>query len=215
MELKSIPAIIAVAIAAALVCAVCAPAAAQGAAQPTVGVVDVQKAFNEYKLTSSSNEEINRMVESFRRELDIRASHKLLSEEEIKELVELRSKSPLTDADRSRIDALERTSKQRDEELNALSNKSDLTEQERARLKELRDLANRNDANGRTLAEDYSQQVEQRKSQLSDRITADLQQAIAKVAQSKGLATVVDKIAVLYGGVDITEDVIQTLNSSR
>lgn len=211
--MNSIRAISALAVVIAVVCAACAPAAAQGATQPAVGVVDVQKAFNEYKVTTASNEEINRMVESFRRELDIRASHRLLTEEEIKQLVQLRSKSPLTDADRSRIDELERISKQRDEELNALSNKSDLTEQERARLKELRDLANRNDANGRTLAEDYSQQVEQRKSQLSDKITADLREAIAKVAQSKGLATVVDKIAVLYGGVDITEDVIKTLNS--
>lgn len=211
--MNSIRAISALAVVIAVVCATCAPAAAQGATQPAVGVVDVQKAFNEYKVTTASNEEINRMVESFRRELDIRASHRLLTEEEVKQLVQLRSKSPLTDADRSRIDELERISKQRDEELNALSNKSDLTEQERARLKELRDLANRNDANGRTLAEDYSQQVEQRKSQLSDKITADLREAIAKVAQSKGLATVVDKIAVLYGGVDITEDVIKTLNS--
>lgn len=211
--MNSIRAISALAVVIAGVCAACAPAAAQGATQPAVGVVDVQKAFNEYKVTTASNEEINRMVESFRRELDIRASHRLLTEEEVKQLVQLRSKSPLTDADRSRIDELERISKQRDEELNALSNKSDLTEQERARLKELRDLANRNDANGRTLAEDYSQQVEQRKSQLSDKITADLREAIAKVAQSKGLATVVDKIAVLYGGVDITEDVIKTLNS--
>lgn len=154
------------------------------------------------------------MVEGFRRELDIRASHRLLGEDEIKELVRLRSKSPLTDADRTRIDELERISKQRDEELNALSNKAELTEQERARLKELRDLANRNDANGRTLAEDYSQQIEQRKAQLSDKITADLKDAIARVAQAKGLATVVDKIAVLYGGVDITDDVIKALNSS-
>ncbi|MEJ5297733.1 MAG: OmpH family outer membrane protein [Armatimonadota bacterium] len=211
--MNSIRAISALAVVIAVVCAACAPVAAQGATQPAVGVVDVQKAFNEYKVTTTSNEEINRMVESFRRELDIRASHRLLTEEEVKQLVQLRSKSPLTDADRSRIDELERISKQRDEELNALSNKSDLTEQERARLKELRDLANRNDANGRTLAEDYSQQVEQRKSQLSDKITADLKEAIAKVAQAKGLATVVDKIAVLYGGVDITEDVIKTLNS--
>ncbi|BCW99267.1 MAG: hypothetical protein KatS3mg024_2094 [Armatimonadota bacterium] len=211
--MNSIRAISALAVVVAVVLAACAPVAAQGATQPAVGVVDVQKAFNEYKVTTASNEEINRMVESFRRELDIRASHRLLTEEEIKQLVELRAKSPLTDADRSRIDELERISKQRDEELNALSNKSELTEQERARLKELRDLANRNDANGRTLAEDYSQQVEQRKSQLSDKITADLKEAIAKVAQEKGLATVVDKVAVLYGGVDITEDVIATLNS--
>jgi Skp family chaperone for outer membrane proteins len=214
VKLKSIRAIGAAAAVIAAVFGVCAAALAQGAAQPTVGVVDVQKAFNEYKVTTASNEEINRMVEGFRRELDIRASHRLLGEDEIKELVRLRSKSPLTDADRTRIDELERISKQRDEELNALSNKAELTEQERARLKELRDLANRNDANGRTLAEDYSQQIEQRKAQLSDKITADLKDAIARVAQAKGLATVVDKIAVLYGGVDITDDVIKALNSS-
>lgn len=40
-----------------------------------------------------------------------------------------------------------------------------------------------------------------------DKVTA----AIKKVADSKGLTIVVDKQTVLYGGVDITDDVIKNL----
>ncbi len=190
-------------------------AQAQNAPQPTVGMVDVQKAFNDYKVTTTSNDEINKLVATLKRELDLRAANRLLSDAEIQELVKVVNKTPQTDADKQRIDELEKTSKARDEELNSLSNKTDLTEQERTRLRELKELSNKNDASGRTLAEDYSQQIDKRKSELSDKITADLKAAIAKVAQARGLATVVDKIAILYGGVDLTEDVIKELNSGK
>lgn len=178
-------------------------------------MVDVQKAFNDYKVTTTSNDEINKLVASLKRELDLRAANRLLNDAEIQELVKLVNKTPQTDADKQRIDELEKASKARDEELNSLSNKTDLTEQERTRLRELKELSNKNDASGRTLAEDYSQQIDKRKSELSDKITADLKAAIAKVAQARGLATVVDKIAILYGGVDLTEDVIKELNSGK
>jgi len=182
------------------------------AAQPTIGMVDVQKAFSEYSSTKASNDEITNLVKTFKAELDTRSSHLLLTDAELTELVKLNAKPQKVDADNKRIDELEKASKQRDEEVNTLSQKTDPTEQERARLRELRDLSNKNDASNRTLADDYNQQVEKRKGELSDKITADIKAAIAKVAQAKGLATVVDKIAVLYGGLDLTDEVIKALN---
>ncbi len=189
-----------------------APAKAQGTAQPTVGVVDVQKAFTEYNITKTSNAEITKQAAAFKLDLDTRSINKLMTEAEINELIKLKVKTPATDADKKRIDELEKLSKQRDEELNTLSNKTDPSEQERGRLRELRDLGNKNEASARTAADDYNQQLEKRQKELSDKITSDIQAAIAKVAQQKGLATVVDKIAVLYGGIDVTEDVIKVLN---
>ena len=187
--------------------------AADTPAQPVIGVVDVQKVFTEYKLTKTSNTEIETMVQNFKTELDVRKDNKLLTDAQLKELIALKEKPNPTDADKQQIAQLEGTSKQLDEEMTSLIQKPDATDQDRARLKQLRDLSNQNEAAGNSLADDYNQQVDKRKSDLSDKITADIKAAIAKVAQQKGMATVVDKIAVLYGGVDITEDVVKVLNA--
>ncbi|MCC6484005.1 MAG: OmpH family outer membrane protein [Armatimonadetes bacterium] len=186
---------------------------AQTAPQPTIGVVDVKKAFDEYKETQKSNTEVDGLVAGFRTELDVRSKNKLLNDAELGELITLKKKDKLTDADQARIDALEKEQKKRDEEISAISNTTSPTEQQTARLRELRDLSNKNDAALRSLAEDYSNQVDKRKDELSNKITEDMKKAIAKVAQAKGIATVVDKIAVLYGGVDITDEVVKALNT--
>ena len=103
-------------------------------------------------------------------------------------------------------------SKQLDEEFNSLVQKADLTEAERQRQVELRNNRNRNEQNFKNLQEDYLDQLEKRKNELSSKITEDIRQAIEKVAQQQGLATVVDKIAILYGGKDVTDEVIKVLN---
>ena len=71
---------------------------AQGNAQPVIGMVDVQRAFDEYKNTKSSNDEINRLAASFMRELEVRQKHRHLSEADMAELVRLATlTSPSTD----------------------------------------------------------------------------------------------------------------------
>lgn len=189
-----------------------AAAQAPAAPQPTVAMVDVQKAGSAYKGTKSANDEINKLVADIRMELETRASHKLMTDAELTELISLKKKSPPTEADSKRIDELEKIVKQRDEEVNTLSQKSDPSDAERARLRELKELSNKNSASINTLSDDYAQQVDKRRTELQDKVTADLLAAVAKVAQQKGLATVVDKVIVLYGGIDVTDDVIKALN---
>ncbi|MCX7971096.1 MAG: OmpH family outer membrane protein [Negativicutes bacterium] len=66
---------------------------------------------------------------------------------------------------------------------------------------------------------DYAQQLEQKMQQkqqellvpLYDKINA----TIKKVADAKGLSVVVDRGAVVYGGVDITDDVIKALGAAK
>lgn len=63
------------------------------------------------------------------------------------------------------------------------------------------------------LAQKYEQEIQEKDNQLTKVLFADIQAAIKEVAASKGLAVVVDAQAILYGGVDITQDVIDKLNS--
>ena len=62
---------------------------------------------------------------------------------------------------------------------------------------------------------DYYRQCQERLAQkqqeLLDPIRNSVDAAIKKVADKKGLAVVIDKMAVIYGGQDITADVISEL----
>ncbi len=63
---------------------------------------------------------------------------------------------------------------------------------------------------------DYFQQCQQRFAQkqleLMEPITKSIDAAIKKVADSKGLSVVIDDTVVIYGGTDITQNVISQLN---
>ena len=63
---------------------------------------------------------------------------------------------------------------------------------------------------------DYYQQTQRRLQQkqqdLLDPIQKSLDDAIKSVAESKGLSVVLDKGAVVYGGQDITQDVLKKLS---
>ena len=63
--------------------------------------------------------------------------------------------------------------------------------------------------------QDYSRQCNQRLAQknqeLMEPIEKSVEDTIKKVADSKGLSVVIEKAAVVYGGTDITQDVISKL----
>lgn len=62
---------------------------------------------------------------------------------------------------------------------------------------------------------DYYRQCQQRlaqkQSELMDPILKSVDETIKKVADTKGLSVVIEKAAVVYGGTDITQDVISRL----
>lgn len=62
---------------------------------------------------------------------------------------------------------------------------------------------------------DYGRQCQQRLAQkqqeLAEPILKSVDDTIKKVADSKGLSVVIEKAAVVYGGTDITQDVISKL----
>ena len=62
---------------------------------------------------------------------------------------------------------------------------------------------------------DYYQQCQERirakQEELIAPIETSIQAAIKKVADKRGLAVVIDKVAVIYGGQDITQEVISEL----
>ena len=56
-----------------------------------------------------------------------------------------------------------------------------------------------------------NQRLEQKRMELTEPLEKSVEDTIKKVADSKGLSVVIEKGAVVYGGTDITQDVISKL----
>ncbi len=69
------------------------------------------------------------------------------------------------------------------------------------------------DSGKKALFEKLNRQFMQRENQLLTPVREKLQKAVAKVAKAKGLDTVVDASVIIYGGTDITNDVIAQLKA--
>lgn len=62
------------------------------------------------------------------------------------------------------------------------------------------------------LAKDYDGQLKSKQQELLGKADADIRGAINKVAGEKGITMVIAKDAVLFGGLDITDDIIKNLD---
>ena len=60
-------------------------------------------------------------------------------------------------------------------------------------------------------ARQCAQRVQQKEQELLEPVMTAIEAAVKKVADNKGLAVVITKDAVVYGGQDITQDVIKEL----
>ena len=56
------------------------------------------------------------------------------------------------------------------------------------------------------------QRLQQKAVELREPVVNDINDAVKKVAEAKGLQVVLEKTAVVYGGQDITQDVVSKLS---
>lgn len=181
-------------------------------AKPNLGKVDVGKIYQSYKRVEESNQNIRVFAKTLESRLDLRNANRLLTDPEMTELLALKEKTAPTDAEKASIKALEDISKQRDGQLRDLAAKKDQTEPEKATLAELQARSTLADKTLTALAKDYEKQAEEKRAELSKKVNEEILVAVKAVAEAQGLAFVVDEQAVLYGGVDVTDSVIERLN---
>lgn len=177
-----------------------------------IGVVDVQKVYKEAPRVKQYTEELDMFRQQLSNKLDIRSQNLMLTEDEIKELVDLKVKDNPTDKDKARIDELLNSERAKDNEFKTLQGTQNLNDQQKARLKELQDIQQKSKDTGNALAKDYEGQFQSKMSEMDDKARADLQDAIKKVADAKGMNLMVDKAVILIGGTDVTDDVIAKLD---
>jgi Skp family chaperone for outer membrane proteins len=184
------------------------------AKETLVGFVDLQEVTEQIKLTSEWQVLVNKFEDESRKaenELEAMSRIRYLTQEERTELSGLRAKARPTDADKQRIEALERRSNELEREYQQLALVEKFSPEQDARRRELDQM--------RTEAVDVIQternQRVQRLQQMQAEVLEGMQEKILKivseVADKKNLAMVVDRQAVLYGGENLTSEVVKKL----
>lgn len=177
-----------------------------------VGVVDLQKVYADAPRIKQYKEDLDSFKQTLTAKLDIRAQNMMLDENEIKELIDLKMKAKPLDADTTRIKALTDLERAKDEELKKLQETKTPNDQEKARLQELMSLQQKSKDTGNALIKDYDGQYQSKMGELQAKIDTEIQAAVSKVAEAKGLGMVLDKSGVLFGGIDVTDDVVGRLD---
>ena len=180
--------------------------------EPKIGVVDGQKIDANAPRIKQYKEELDAFANVLKAKLDIRAQSRMLDENEIKELIDLKTKEKPIDADKARITVLTELDKTKSEELQKLQEAKEPNDQQKARLNELMDLQKKSSEMGNALSKDYDGQYQSKAIDLQGKIDAEVRAVVAKVAEAKGLTLVFDKAVVVYGGIDITDDVVLRLD---
>lgn len=184
-------------------------------ASAAVGYVDVPIVFEQYSKTAKSKTDLEAFAKSLDLQLQTLDSHRMLDENEAKELVTLITKPSPTEKDKERIKALQDKEKALDVELKGLQSKSEPTEQEKARQKELMDRAAKSEENLRKISQSSEAEFAAKRDNMTAEIRNDILKAINDVAKQKNIGVVVDKMAILYGGTDLTQPVLDKLNGKK
>lgn len=182
------------------------------AADQSIGFVDFQKAFSDYKKTKASDESLSAYAKGLETQLTAVAQHKLLDNGERTQLLALVAKPAKTDKDNEQIKSFDDREKALEQELQGLQGKNPPSEQEKARQKELMDRASKADDDLAKMSEDFNKQLKAKQDDLVNIIRDDIVKAVDAVAKEKKLTVVLDKGSVLFGGLDVTQAVVDKLN---
>jgi len=200
----------AVAIAAVVIMGTAAAAADSGL---KIGVVDIQKIYKDAPRVKQYMETLEALKQELGLKLEVRSQNLMLDENQIKELVDLKLKGVgATDKDKARIAELVDAEKKLDEEFKTLQGTAQPNDTQKARLKVLQDLREKSTTTGTALEKDYNSQLVSKAQELDDKAKVEMQEVINKVAETKALNFVISKDAVLFGGIDVTDDVIKNMD---
>ncbi len=186
-------------------------AASAADAPVKIAVVDLGKLDTSPRLIQY-NEQFNDLKKQLDTKLSIRIQNLLLNDQEITDLVELKTKEKPTDADKAKLKGLEDESTKRNTELASLKETNPLTDAQKTRLADLQQAEKKSTETGANLQKNYETQLSNKYTELMGLFRTDAKEACGKVATEKGYTCVLASDAVMFGGTDITELVISKLD---
>ena len=179
----------------------------------TVGVVDMGRIATEYGEMQRLNEEYRVFVYEQEEQLQRHHAARMLKDDERNEYLDSIAMGAPTDGVKARLKELEDLSASREERLLELGKKQECTEEEQAELAELEALYNqRMDDLARLQAEMQAGRMAKH-DEFAQALTDHVDAAVKSVAEAQKLTLVVRKESVLHGGLDITDAILEELNS--
>lgn len=188
------------------------------AAETAFGTVEPGKIWQSHSKVQQARQELAKLNNLLENRLSLRDRNKLLTEQEITELQNLKEKAKPTDAEKARIKELEDIAKQRDVQLLDLVGKKEPSEAESGTLAELQARSAKADQTLGELIREYDKQLKDKEAELTKsmpNLDQEILDAVKAVAEAKKLSVVISQQAVLFGGIDITEDVITQMNKKK
>ncbi len=187
-------------------------AAASGVDATKCGVVDMDRVAAEYR----EMRELDQQFQDFQRDLDrqLQEKHKtrVLTDAERQEYLDKSAMGAPTEATAERLKELEELSDQRERRLLELRDKNNCTEQEAAELAEIEKLYDERMRELASLQAELQARRREKFEELTSLLEERLKEAVKAVAAEQELTIVLRKHAVLLGGVEITDAVLEKLN---
>jgi Skp family chaperone for outer membrane proteins len=177
-----------------------------------IGIVDVSRVEDEYTEVKDATTVVNALEASLTDILKMRQKYSLLSPQELDELEKLTGLEKPEDKDKQRITELSKKGDDLAAELETLRNKKDPTDADKARLTELTAASTKSSTDVEARRAEYATKVQGKQKELLDKLTDKMNAAIAELAQQKSFWVVVAKPVTLWGGTDITDELIAKLN---
>ncbi|HTE20816.1 MAG TPA: OmpH family outer membrane protein [Armatimonadota bacterium] len=189
----------------------------KGKVDTTVGFVDLGQVTEQIKKTSTwqvKTKEFEDKSSKFGDEFLYLQKIRYLTESERKELETLKAKTKASGTEQARIDELEKRSEALDKEFQQLAGTEKPSPEQDKRIKEL--SAMRQAAIDALQGEQEKRAATLRELQGAalESLQGEILKKVSEVADSKNLTLVVDRQAVLFGGQDVTPDVLRKLGAN-
>ncbi len=186
--------------------------AAPAAGMPTFGSVDIQKLQTESTKKSKYDTELHALADRLNTAFTQQAASIMLTKAEQTELGGLLSKTGQTDTDRTRIAVLQAQAVKSAQELTDLQQAKTPTPADTARIAALTSQYEAGKAALTDIGDGYQAQLKALQEKDNTEFTQNVKEAIAAVAQQKGLSVVFDSNLAVYTTNDITADVVKRIN---
>ncbi len=184
-------------------------------ASPKFATADWDRITAGYQAYRQAAAEFNHFLADINNQREMNQRLRLLEDNEVQELKDLRTMVALTPEQKIRLQQLESLSDAREQEFTTLSQKGQLTADEQARMNALTQIARKRapavEAEDRRL-----QQVSQKKNEeMSAPFSAAVQNALEKVAKQHNVSVIFTKDSVLWASLDLTDEVLTELNKTK
>jgi len=199
-------------------------AASQGYAQKkdkvdtNIGFVDLARVMEQIKKTSTWLQQTKRFDDErvkFQGEIAALTKLRYLTTVERDSLTQLRAKTSVSAGEKAKIAELEGKSEVLDKEAQTLAAVEKPTDEQGKRINELAMLRQAAIANLQDETEQRSRALQELEAKVLDEMQLKILEHVQQVAKNKGLVLVIDQRAILFGGQDLTDDVLLKLGAPK